>query len=129
MTPGIAEASVGGRAVPLHEAIAAAADLLGRSRCAVFGGLATDIAGGEAAVILARAIGGAIDHMHADAALRDLDVMRQAGWIVTTPLQARARADVLLLVGPGLPDAWPDFEPVAWGSYCAAAFPGPCSGG
>ncbi len=60
--------------------------------------------------MLARAIGAVIDHMHADAALRDLDVMRQAGWIVTTPLQARARADVLLLVGPGLHDAWPDLD-------------------
>lgn len=45
--------------------------------------------------------------MHADAMLRDLDVMRRAGWVVTTPAQARARADVVLLAGPGLDQAWP----------------------
>ncbi len=36
--------------------------------------------------------------------------MRQAGWIVTTPLQARARADVVLLVGGDLDADWPGLE-------------------
>ncbi len=89
--------------------MARAAAILGASRCAVVAGLATDIAGIEAAVALARRIGGVMDHMHADAALRDLEVMRQHGWIVTTPLQARARADLLVLVGPGIAAAWPNF--------------------
>ena len=40
--------------------------------------------------------------MHADALLRDLDVMRSAGMLLTTPSEAHARADTLLLVGPGL---------------------------
>jgi formylmethanofuran dehydrogenase subunit B len=100
-------ARIHGRAVPLDNAIAEAARLIAGSRCAVFAGLATDVAGGAAAVELARRVGGVIDHMHADAALRDLDLMRRAGWVVTTPAQARARADVLLLAGPGLDAAWP----------------------
>ncbi len=93
--------AVRGRDVSLDEAITAAADLLGNSRCAVIAGLATDIAGTKAAIELARRLDGVIDHLHAGSALRELDVVRQAGWIVTTPLQARARADIVLFVGPG----------------------------
>jgi formylmethanofuran dehydrogenase subunit B len=99
-----------GRAVPLDDAVAEAARLLAGSRCAVLAGLGTDTAGFAAAVALAQRIGGVVDHMHADAALRDLDVMRRTGWVVTTPAQARARADVVLLVGPGLDEAWPNFS-------------------
>lgn len=102
-------ARIGGQPVPLSEAIARAAAILGESRCAVLGGFATDAAGIEAAVALARRIGGVLDHAEAEAALRDLVVMRQEGWIVTTPLQARARADLVLLAGPGIADAWPGF--------------------
>ncbi len=102
-------ARIGGQPASLAEAVARAAAILGASRCATIAGLATDAAGVEAAVALARRIGGALDHMHAEAALRDLAVMRQDGWIVTTPLQARARADLLLLAGPGIADAWPHF--------------------
>jgi formylmethanofuran dehydrogenase subunit B len=46
--------------------------------------------------------------MDAGALFANLDVMRRAGWIVTTPLQTRARADTVLLVGDGLLEAWPD---------------------
>ena len=39
--------------------------------------------------------------MHSDGLLRNLDVMREAGMMVTTPNEARVRGDVLLLVGRG----------------------------
>ena len=45
-------------------------------------------------------IGAVIDHMNADAVLRDLDVMRSSGVMLTTPTEARVRADTLLLAGP-----------------------------
>lgn len=102
----MAAASIAGRDAPLDEAIGAAAALLHGSRCAVIAGLGTDIAGAEAAIGLARQIGGAFDHMHGAAILADLDVMRSAGWIVTSAQQARAFADVLMFVGPGLGAAW-----------------------
>jgi formylmethanofuran dehydrogenase subunit B len=101
------EASTGGRDASLDEAIAAAAGILGASRCPVVAGLGTDIAGAEAAIALARQLGGAFDHMNGAAALHDLDVMREAGWIVTSPQQTRALADLVLLVGPVLTEAWP----------------------
>ena len=54
-----------------------------------------------------------VDHMHSDALLRDLAVVREAGMMVTTPNEARLRADTLLLVGPGLEEAWPDLRRMA----------------
>ena len=103
-------ALVHGRPAPLDEAVAAAAAVLGRSRRAAIAGLDADIAAIEAAIGLARRLDGAADHRASRATLRDLDVMRTAGWITTTPLQARARADLVVLVGAGLEQDWPGLE-------------------
>ena len=40
--------------------------------------------------------------MHSAALMRDLDSLRETGVMLTTPGEARVRADVLLLVGDGL---------------------------
>jgi formylmethanofuran dehydrogenase subunit B len=58
-------------------------------------------------IALAQRLGAAVDHMHADSVLRDLAVMREAGTMITTPNEARLRADVLLLIGAGIAEAWP----------------------
>jgi formylmethanofuran dehydrogenase subunit B len=98
---------IDGNPVALDVAATEAARLLGASRLPVIAGLGTDLAGARAALALARLLRGAIDHMYSDALLRDLDVMREAGMMVTTPSEARLRGDVLLLVGEGLVAAWP----------------------
>ena len=103
-------ALVQGRPATLDEATTAAAALLGRSRRAAIAGLDADIAAIEAAIRLARRLDGIADHRASRATLRDLDVMRTAGWITTTPLQARARADLVVLVGAGLERDWPGME-------------------
>ena len=102
------EAAAQEHGTALDDRVAEAATLLRASRNAVIAGLATDSAGAEAAYALARKIGAAVDHVAAAAALRDLEVMREAGRITTTPLQARAQADLVVLAGPGLLTAWPD---------------------
>jgi formylmethanofuran dehydrogenase subunit B len=104
------DARIDGRPVAPEAAIAEAARLLAASRLPVFAGLGTDIAGARATVALAERLGGVVDHMHSDALLRDLAVMREAGAYVTTPNEVRLRGDTLLLVGPGLIEAWPDLE-------------------
>jgi formylmethanofuran dehydrogenase subunit B len=101
-------AKVNGTPASLSDATNAAATILANSRSAVVAGLGTDIAGTRASIALARAIGASIDHMDAEAVFANLDVMRRAGWIVTTPLQVRSRADTILLVGDGLLEAWPE---------------------
>jgi formylmethanofuran dehydrogenase subunit B len=102
------EAWIRGSAAELDGAIAEAAKLLAASRMPVIAGLGTDVAGARAAIALAQRIGGIVDHLHSAALLRNLDVMREAGMMVTTPNVARLRADLLLLVGPGLTQAWPE---------------------
>src|SRR6266568_8102786 len=104
----MAECWIDGRPVALADATAEAARLLGASRLPVIAGLGTDIAGARAAVALAERVGGVIDHMNSAALLRDLDVAREAGVMVTTPNEAHVRADTLLLIGPGLTSAWPE---------------------
>lgn len=104
----MAQAWIRGNPATIDAAAEEAARLLAASRMPVIAGLGTDVAGARAAIRLARRIGGAVDHMHADALLRDLDVMRESGMMVTTPNEARLRADLLLLVGGGLTQAWPD---------------------
>lgn len=102
------QAWIAGKTATLEAAVAEAAKLLGASRQPLIAGLGTDIAGARAAIALAQRTGAVIDHMSSDAVLRDLDVMRSAGVVLTTPGEAQVRADTLLLVGPGLAETWPD---------------------
>ena len=99
---------IDGRPVALHAALSEAARLLEACRAPVVAGLGTDIAGARAAIRLAQRLGAAVDHMNSAAVLRDLAVMREAGMMVTTPNEARLRADVVLLIGAGLVEAWPE---------------------
>ena len=95
----MAEAWIRGKSAPLDDAIAEAANIVAGSRQPVIAGLGTDVAGARAAIKLARLVGGVVDHMHSGALLRDLDVVREAGMMVTMPTEAHVRADLLLLVG------------------------------
>ncbi len=104
----MAVAAIDGRPASLEAAVAAAARLLGASRLPVIAGLGTDIAGARAAIALAERLGGAVDHMNSAALLRDLDVARAGGMMVTTPNEARLRGDRLLLIGSALLTAWPE---------------------
>jgi formylmethanofuran dehydrogenase subunit B len=97
---------IDGRPVELQSACAEAARLLGASRLPVIAGLGTDIGGARAAIALAERVGAVIDHAHSDALLRDLDVVREAGMMATTPGEARVRSDVFLFAGPLPADAW-----------------------
>jgi formylmethanofuran dehydrogenase subunit B len=100
-------ASIDGAPASLEDAAAAAAQLLARSSQPLITGLGADIAGARAAIALAERVGGVVDHMHSTALFRDLDSLREMGVMVTTPGEARVRADVVLLVGDGLLQAWP----------------------
>jgi formylmethanofuran dehydrogenase subunit B len=106
----MARAWIGGKPVALERALAEAAGLLAASRCPLITGLGTDVAGARAAIGLAERIGAVVDHMHADTLLRDLAVLREAGMMLTTPNEARLRADTLLLVGPGLENDAPELD-------------------
>ena len=95
----MSEAWVNGKAAPLDQAVAAAAALLRASRSPVIAGMGADMAGTRAAILFAEKLGAAFDHMHAGPLIADLDVLRSAGAMLTTPNEARLRADTVLLVG------------------------------
>jgi formylmethanofuran dehydrogenase subunit B len=105
-----AAASIDGAPASLDDAVAAAARLLAQSRQPLIAGLGADIEGARAAIALGQRVGGVIDHMHSAALLRDLDCLRETGIMLTTPGEARVRADVVLLVGDGLTEAWPHLD-------------------
>jgi formylmethanofuran dehydrogenase subunit B len=98
---------IDGEPASLEDAAAAAAQLLARSRQPLIAGMGADIEGARAAVALAERVGGVVEHMHSEALLRDLDCLREAGVMLTTPGEARVRADLLLLVGDALLETWP----------------------
>jgi formylmethanofuran dehydrogenase subunit B len=111
----MSQSSINGQAAPLDAVIAEAAKLIGASRLTVVAGLGADVAGARAAIALCERIRGVVDQMHSAALLRDLDVMREYGVMLTTPLEAAIRGDVVLLVGAGLweaglGEAWPDLR-------------------
>ena len=90
----------------VDEAAAAAARLLSRSVQPLIAGLGADIEGARAAIALAEQLCGVIEHMHSTALMRDLDCLRETGVMLTTPGEARVRADVLLLVGDAMWETW-----------------------
>ena len=102
-----AAAWIDGAPASLEEAAAAAAQLLARSGQPLIAGLGADIEGARAAIALAKRLGGVVDHMHSAALMRDLDCLRETGVMLTTPGEARVRADVVLLVGDALLQTWP----------------------
>jgi formylmethanofuran dehydrogenase subunit B len=93
---------IDGAPAELSAAAAAAARLLDASRQPLIAGLGADVAGARAAAALAQRLGAAVDHMHGDALIRDLDVLREAGALLIAPSEARVRADTVLLAGPGV---------------------------
>lgn len=83
----------------MTSALERAADLLGRARFPVFGGLFTDIRGAEAALALAEKLGGVIDHAAGESLARMSQIMRERGASSASFGEARNRADVIVIVG------------------------------
>jgi formylmethanofuran dehydrogenase subunit B len=90
---------VDGEPTTLETAVSRAAELLRSSRLPLLAGLGTDTAGARAAVALAEAVGGIVDHASAPGQMANLRALQDSGWVTTTLAEARNRADLLLVVG------------------------------
>ncbi len=88
-----------GKAVSLDKAIEAAAGILRQSRQPLLSGLGTDVAGMRAAVALAEATHGFMDHMHGQALSNNYRVLQSRGWMTTTLSEIRNRADLVVFIG------------------------------
>ncbi|MDZ7736047.1 MAG: hypothetical protein U5P41_08035 [Gammaproteobacteria bacterium] len=97
--PKILQPRIKGKPASLDAAIDAAAGILGQSQQPLFAGLGTDVAGMRAAVALAEATRGVMDHMHGQALSNNYRVLQSRGWITTTLTEIRNRADLILFVG------------------------------
>jgi formylmethanofuran dehydrogenase subunit B len=104
----MSEARIDGKPASLAAAAERAAEILLAARMPVITGLGTDVAGARASILLAERLRGAYDHMYSARIFADLDVMRQAGLMFTTPNEARLRADVFLFIGKDLTKVWPE---------------------
>lgn len=108
-SPATASPRIAGRQVELAAAVAEAARLLRDARQPLIAGLATDVAGARAAAELADRCGGVLDHMNASAAMRNILVLQDTGWITTTYSEVRNRADLLVAVGTDIISRFPRF--------------------
>lgn len=90
---------IDGMAAPLDAAVARAAALLRAARQPLVSGMAADVGGARAALKIADRLGAVVDHMNANALMRNLLVLQDSGWIASTFAEVRNRADFVLLVG------------------------------
>ncbi len=97
--PAIVEHRIAGRAVPLDEAAAAAAKLLGGARLPLVSGLAADLAGIRGLIALADRLGAVIDRWQSSAQQANLALQQHAGALTATFGEIANRADVVLLLG------------------------------
>lgn len=106
---------VNGKETDLATAIAKATELLAQAKHPLIGGLATDVQGMRAVMNLAEKSGATIDHMNSKSSMRNLLVMQNSGWQVTTLTEVRNRVDLLLVVGTDIVSYFPRFfERVIW---------------
>ena len=100
---------IGGRDVPLAEAVSAAAALITKSRLPIFGGLGTDVEGMRAVMSIADRTGGVVDHALSEGQYRNFRVLQSGGWVMTTLTEARNRADLFIIVGSDVHKLHPRF--------------------
>lgn len=103
------DANIKGAPVPVEQAVNAAARILRRSKKPLLAGLGTDIHGIRAALRLAEATGGMLQHKQQGPAAHNLKVMQTRGWIMTTLTEVRNRADAVIFVGDGVTRKHPRF--------------------
>ncbi|KAA0594320.1 formylmethanofuran dehydrogenase [Azospirillum lipoferum] len=88
-----------GRAVPLDEALDAAAALLRNAISPAVGGLAADTEGISAALALAERLGAVVDHATSDSLFHGLRALQVTGAMTATFGELRNRADLFVLFG------------------------------
>jgi formylmethanofuran dehydrogenase subunit B len=102
-----AKPRVGNKGATLERAAKEAARLLREARQPLFAGLATDVEGARAVARLADRCGGVVDHMNSPAAGRNLLVLQDRGWMITTLSEVRNRADLLVVAGSDIGKRFP----------------------
>ena len=101
--------TIHGKESTLDEAIAHAAEILGKARQPIITGLGTDVSGSRAAMSLAEITGAIVDHSHGDAAVKNIMVLQTSGWMLTTLSELKNRADMIIFIGTDGHSNYPRF--------------------
>lgn len=110
-----ASPSLAGKACDLNTAIKAAADILNKSKSALFAGLGTEVQGMRSLMRLAEKTNATLDHMHSNSTMRNTLTMQNGGWLTTTLAEVKNRADVILSIGTDIATSHPRFfEKTVW---------------
>lgn len=106
---------VAGKPADLQTAVNKSAEILSKSQLPLVSGLATDVNGMRAALDLADTIGAITDNMNFTAAMRNILVLQDSGWMTTTLAEVKNRVDLLVVVGTDIDTLVPRFfEKYIW---------------
>ena len=95
-------AFIGKKEVPVESAVVRARELLSGCRMPLVAGLGADVDGMRAALRVAAQLGATVDFCRTSGSAHLLRTVIDRGLMFTTPREARARADVLLMIGPSI---------------------------
>ncbi len=110
-----ASPTINGQATTLEAAIKKATELFRDAKHPLLSGLATDVYGMRAVMNLAESTGSTIDHMNSKSSMKNILVMQNSGWYVTTLSEVKNRVDLLLVVGTDIVSYFPRFfERMIW---------------
>jgi formylmethanofuran dehydrogenase subunit B len=110
-----AQPLIKGKATSLDDAISYTSAILRKASQPLIAGLGTDVNGMRSAIHLAERTGAIIDHMHSAGIMRNLRVVQDHGWIMTTLSEIKNRADLIIFAGTdGIKNFPRFFERVIW---------------
>lgn len=90
---------INGKNATLEDAIKTAAAILKQSKQPLFAGLGTDVNGMRSVMDIADQTRGVVDHMQGARAAHNFKVLQDRGWINTTLMEVKNRADLIILAG------------------------------
>jgi formylmethanofuran dehydrogenase subunit B len=106
---------IAGKPADLKHAVEKAAAILGNARLPLIAGLGTEVQGMRAVMSLAEKAGATLDHMNSNGFMRNIQVLQNSGWQITTLTEVRNRVDLLVVVGTDIVSVFPRFfERVVW---------------
>jgi len=100
---------IAGKPAALKDAVVRAAEILGNAKLPLIAGLSTEVQGMRAVMSLADKAGAVIDHMNSNGFMRNIQVVQNSGWQITTLAEVRNRVDLLVIVGTDIVSVFPRF--------------------
>lgn len=108
-TPKDLSPRVAGKPVNLKQAIAKATEILRNANQPLIAGLGTDVYGMRAVMNLAETANATLDHMNSSGFMRNIQVVQNSGWMITTLTEVKNRVDLLVVVGTDIVSVFPRF--------------------